>query len=419
LRTDTKNILTNISYARNNLALSVTANGKQLNYLYDVSDDRIYNQNSSDNETQFYLFDLSGKNIGVNGINGWEWNAYGHEHIATIQSTGTQYYEYDHLGGVRTTYSILSLNCPGINPAPSYSFNYIADYYAFGKILRSYLPSSSGLDRYGYQGSEHEKRISDNNYYTHFRELDSEIGRWWSIDPKFKVYESSYASMGNNPGNLTDKLGNVPSTDVKDEGDGKYKVVGGNQNDGDKKIYVVDDKGKRTGKVIGESLTPESFYFSEQKEWHGTINKYDFSGVNFLNLSIIAKKPSLTSYMFNATGGKKYDFKRTGHTAKSDPLYNNPEYHYRGMPFSAVKNFPARESGLTIYASARDVGNFAAGWISSGVAGMGYELARSGFNTLESLQNLWPTSEGSSTQYAEKAGWEEGVKEYLKTKQQK
>jgi hypothetical protein len=34
-----------------------------------------------------------------------------------------------------------------------------------------------------------------NSYTTEFRELDTRIGRWWSRDPVFKEWESSYAGF--------------------------------------------------------------------------------------------------------------------------------------------------------------------------------------------------------------------------------
>lgn len=219
LRTDGRTQTHSIIYTRDNVIGGLTLNGeKPVSYLYDANDDRIYSSDLDDNETQFYLRDLSGKDIGVNSSNvGWEWNVYGNNHIATIQNSSTQFYEYDHLGGVRTTFAVSALNCPGSGPLPTYSLNYVADYYAFGKILRSFVPNTN-LDRYGFDGSERDKRISENNYTTHFRELDSEIGRWWAIDPKLKFGESSFAIFSNNPVLFIDPRGDVSGT-----GDDKKK----------------------------------------------------------------------------------------------------------------------------------------------------------------------------------------------------
>jgi RHS repeat-associated protein len=212
---------------------------------FDANDDRIYNENFLLNtnghhgadlftEKQYYLRDASGKEMGILNMlnNTWEWDVYGHDRIASIQGTATNYYEYDHLGGVRMTYSVSGVNCSN-SPLPAYSINYMADYYAFGKILRSYVPSV--LDRRGFDGLEREKRISDNNYYTHFREQDAEIGRWWSVDPKVKNHESPYVSMANNPVSQIDLNGDTP---------GEYEKTYNNES----KAYdskKVSDKGDK------------------------------------------------------------------------------------------------------------------------------------------------------------------------------
>lgn len=66
------------------------------------------------------------------------------------------------------------------------------------------MPNRSfvGTDyRYGYQGSEKDDEIkgNGNSYTTHYRHLDTRIGRWMSRDPKSTAFESPYASMNNNP----------------------------------------------------------------------------------------------------------------------------------------------------------------------------------------------------------------------------
>lgn len=217
LRSDGRTQTTSITYTRDNAIQSLALNNeKPVSYLYDVDDDRIYSQDADDNETQFYLRDLKGNTIGISTNNVWDWNVQGLDHIATIQAAGTQYYEYDHLGDVRTTFTVSSLNCSG--GVPLYSLNYVADYYAFGKILRSFVPNTD-LDRYGFDGDEREKRISDNNYITKFRELDVEIGRWWRIDPLASKMNgfSPYCFAFNNPTHFVDIDGRVPGDPEKDK----------------------------------------------------------------------------------------------------------------------------------------------------------------------------------------------------------
>lgn len=192
------------------------------------------------------------------------------------------------------------------------------------------------------------------------------------------------------------------STDVTENDDGTYKVVGGNLNDRDKNIYVVGTDGKRTGETIGESLTMESFYYSETNEWKGTIDPTDGSGLKFINNDIIGNKNlGIISYMWNGVGGGDYDFKRLGPNRGKDEQ-NNSDYFYRGMPFGH------KNDGEKVYASARDIGNYAAGYIA-GREGLSWGESRMGFDALQSIQERGFSSESSSTQLSQKAGWNKGI----------
>ncbi len=69
---------------------------------------------------------------------------------------------------------------------------------------------SSSNYRFGYQGSEKDNEVNSSNgtsYTTEFRQLDTRLGRWFSSDPVFQPWQSSYTSMDNNPVNLTDVEG--------------------------------------------------------------------------------------------------------------------------------------------------------------------------------------------------------------------
>ena len=90
-----------------------------------------------------------------------------------------------------------------------FSQNGQIDYYPFGMLM----PGRNGQEddyRYGYQGSESDDEVhgtKGSSYTTHFRQLDTRIGRWLSYDPKSTAWESPYVSMGNNPIWLNDQLG--------------------------------------------------------------------------------------------------------------------------------------------------------------------------------------------------------------------
>ncbi len=51
-----------------------------------------------------------------------------------------------------------------------------------------------------------------NAYTTEFREVDPRLGgRWWSIDPKTKAYESPYVGFSDNPIHFSDPAGDDPN----------------------------------------------------------------------------------------------------------------------------------------------------------------------------------------------------------------
>lgn len=97
---------------------------------------------------------------------------------------------------------------------------------------------------------------------------------------------------------------------------------------------------------------------------------------------------------------KKYDFKTTN---GNDKKMDNPII-YRGMPIGKTAN------NITIYASARDIGNYAAGYMA-GVNGIPYTYARFAFDAYQIFSTMKPEIEGISTQNAERLGWERGYKE--------
>jgi hypothetical protein len=81
---------------------------------------------------------------------------------------------------------------------------------------------------------------------------------------------------------------------------------------------------------------------------------------------------------------------------------------YRGMPFNVAGLFPSSPQGKPpLYASARDFGNVAAGYVA-GNRGLSWEEARFGFDALESQQKGKLVREGQGTQLAERIGWETG-----------
>ncbi|MBK8705990.1 MAG: hypothetical protein IPN33_22165 [Saprospiraceae bacterium] len=85
------------------------------------------------------------------------------------------------------------------------------DYSPFGVVLDG---RDLGVDeRYGFNGMERDDEVkgAENTYSTTYRIFDPRLGKWLSIDPQTAStpWETSYASMGNNPIVLNDPMGDA------------------------------------------------------------------------------------------------------------------------------------------------------------------------------------------------------------------
>jgi hypothetical protein len=208
----------------------------------------------------------------------------------------------------------------------------------------------------------------------------------------------------NNPIRYIDPDGR--ETRVAQNEDGTYRVIGGELNK-DRNIYVYsqDKDGNYTvkGNSIGISSSTTSFYNSDANDGKGAwavgsiINPNDQSGDNFLGNIIGNNPPMFNDYIANAGNGERYDFKTTNGT--DAPIAGIDEY--RGMPIGGTAN------GQTVYSSARDIGNIAAGYVA-GANGMSWNASRIAFDAYQSKVSGRPTIEGISTRNAEYYGWRTG-----------
>ncbi len=208
-----------------------------------------------------------------------------------------------------------------------------------------------------------------NSYDYGARQYYSVVPAWDRVDPLAEKYYSisPYAYCMGNPIRFIDKDGR--STYVIDNGNGTYRVVGGDINDKDRNIYVLSiRKGQlKKGKSIGVSATMTSFYDSDNKKWvKTTINKNDKSGYNFLEKFSIRYgfRPYNESfgpyYAYHARGNHKYDFKLTNGTENVTKLEGDSrqKYVYRGMPIGTAH---LESEGATTQA-AEEYGYFTEFW---------------------------------------------------------
>lgn len=151
-------------------------------------------------------------------------------------------------------------------------------------------------------------------------------------------------------------------------------------------------------------LTEYSFHHEDGSAVIGTnINLKDKSGQNFMDNEI--KNIGLVDYISNAKGKEPLDFKHRGMPKGATPEEQG-QHHYRGMSFNGK------------VASARDIGNYAAGYVA-GVHGYDWGISRFAFDALQTKQEKgkWNTilfypfnrvREGQPTQQAERAGHDAG-----------
>ena len=273
------------------------------------------------------------------------------------------------------------------------------DYYPYGGR------HTSGNTYAALPGNTHkfngkEEQTTGNLGYLDYgaRMYDNVTGRWGTPDPLAEKYKSlsPYNYCLNNPVKFVDPDERAPSTEVELLKKGIYKVVNGKA-DGDLNIYVTQN-GQRTGEILGKSLTEYSFLNDAGNAVKGAvINMNDHSGQDFLNTEIIQDNPSLLKYIGNARNNQVYDFKSRGSESRNKEDID--QFYYRGMTM--------QYNGEYVYASARDIGNYGAGYIA-GKNGLSWNLTRAGFDGLQSMISTKLTTEGQPSQQAQKIGYDTG-----------
>ena len=259
-----------------------------------------------------------------------------------------------------------------------------------------YEKVSVGVYRYRYNGKELNPDLNLYDYGA--RWYDPAIARFTTVDPLADQFAgwSPYNYVEGNPiANIDPDGRSTQSTIVEANEDGTYSVIGGNANDGDNNIYVVDENGQKSHS-IGESLTSHSFFGEDGEAVLGAvIDPNSTEGQNFIDGEVVSENLTTTTYAPFATGGKTYDFKVRGIDDRA-PGTSRQQHVYRGSRASNGK-----------FGSARDFGNAAAGLVAAR-DGMDWGTARLGFDALESWQEGSWSTEGFPTQKAQRLGFEAG-----------
>jgi len=315
----------------------------------------------------------------------------------TGDSPRYMYYVTDHLGNVRTVVDEDGNVCQ------------VNHYYSYGdrfEDTRDMTVEESDNTRL-FGGKEYS---SDTGMHDFEARYDNTVfGRFTTIDPIAEKYYSvsPYSYCAGNPVNFVDPDGK--ETHVVAQEDGTYKVVGGIINR-DKNIYLVNAEGNYSNNAdgirisIGSTVTKWSFYNSDKKQWAvgSVIDLNDKSGNDFL---MKASESSLLEYIDKARTNHEWDFKVTNG-------YGEPKGGidiYRGMPVSS-------DEGNVLIASARDIGNMAAGYLSgkNGISLISHRLVCDLYQMFIDVSKLQlPNIEGVSSRSAQRYGWGKGYFEYM------
>jgi len=281
---------------------------------------------------------------------------------------------------------------------------------------------AAGLDKLPFRFTGKEMDEETGLYYYGARYLDPKYSRWLSGDPALSDYIPKapiddeakkhnenlpgmggvfnvvnlhlYHYAGNNPVKYTDPDGE--HIEVFDNNDGTYTICGGTINN-DLSIYLTVD-GQRTGSVLGVMFTDHSFFHNDTVVAGAMIDMNDTSGQAFLD-DFKINTPSLITYIPNGLNGKKYDFKDIGNNGREGNDLDT--YYHRGMQLGTT------QGGNRIFGSARDVGNYAAGY-AAGKNGLWWSFARLGFDIFQSITSKKFVQEGQESQAAQIKGFIDG-----------
>lgn len=245
--------------------------GKQLRFEYNgmgnrvakhltqgtVTTSTVYTLDVQGNAMSMYNFDNTNTTVSLRERNIYGASRLGQEQLNMQMGSGTYVYagllaneigdkRYElsnHLGNVLQVVSDSKL--PGSTgnyyeaDVKSYS-----DYYPFGMQMPG-RHGSEGEYRYGFNGMEFDNEVkgNGNSYTTEYRQYDSRLGRWLSLDPLMSNFpwQSPYVSFDNNPIIKVDKDGQAAETKIVEK---SGKIVADIQ-DGSDQVFVIDENQRK------------------------------------------------------------------------------------------------------------------------------------------------------------------------------
>jgi len=189
---------------------------------------------------------------------------------------------------------------------------------------------NSGDYRFGFNGTEKVPEMNNGHNTTFYREQDTRIARWWSIDPKTREFESPYAMIGNNPILYFDVLGDTldlnpgdkqAAQDVKDLA-GEY----------DEFVQINENRVSIDESLINKKANEIASSYKKERKGRKAKNKFLKGIDNDLGVSLLRELSADSQKFLYGTKGTIY-----GRERKDLSIIN------RGLGL----NFPNQPSGET------------------------------------------------------------------------
>lgn len=289
-------------------------------------------------------------------------------------------------GDIRITFGLnedyMYINCSDVVEVYSYLTNTITTYEVDCSPVPTYTPPSSSKPtsyRFGFNGMEKDNSIkgTGNSYDFGARIYDSRLGRFLSVDPKWKIYDkiSPYCFAGNSPILFIDYNGEGPQLPpqqyveaIKKYNENLYVALWYSNNTSNLELYKwskgesKDPNAKNKlvgafgeaiakGRIANDFSAPFPYigvpapvtalgykYSYGGQTYQVDVTSYVFTGyVNILGIPSFTAKAGIRNYSFDGTenkmakyGGKKPEFYRINYEVKTlspmsdvESLYNN------------------------------------------------------------------------------------------------